>query len=66
MAKAKDQKDAVKRLKEARQALHDNSEKELKAARAQGRKTIPEETPEYQRLNRAVLEAEKEVSWWRR
>lgn len=57
--------DAVKKYKAAKKALDDNYERELKAARARGEKYIGE-TAEYRRLNQAVLDAEKEVPWYRR
>ena len=56
---ASDKKAAVAKYKTALAALHANSEREEAAG-------IREETPEYQRLNKAVLDAEKDVSWWRR
>lgn len=59
-------REAVKAYKAARKALNDNYERELGEARAKGRKYIGEETDEYLRLNRAVVEAEKNVPWWRR
>lgn len=50
---------AVTRYKDALAALHANQEREEAAG-------IREETPEYQRLNQDVLDAEKDVPWWRR
>lgn len=52
-------KEANKRLKQAREALAAKQERDIAAG-------IHEETPEYLRLNHAVAEAEKDVSWWRR
>lgn len=49
-------KAAIARLKTAREALHANSEREEAAG-------IREETPEYLRLNKAVLDAEQDVPW---
>lgn len=57
---------AVKKYKAAKKALDDNYERELKQARAKGQKYIGEETPEYQRLNKAVNDALKDVPWIRR
>lgn len=57
---------AVKKYKAAKKALDDNYERELKAAREKGQKYIGEETAEYLRLNRAVVDAEKDVPWIRR
>lgn len=52
-------KAAIAKLKAAREALHANSDRETAAG-------IREGTPEYQRLNKAVIDAEKDVAWWRR
>lgn len=49
---------AVQTLKNAREALAAEYEKAL----TQG----GEETPEWQAANAAVIEAEKNVPWWRR
>jgi len=57
---------AVKKYRDAKKALDDNYERELKQARAKGQKYIGEETAEYQRLNRAVNDALKDVPWIRR
>lgn len=65
MSSKEENKKAVKEYKAAKKALDANYEKELKEARRAGRKYI-EETPEYLRLNRAVLDAEKKLPWWRR
>jgi hypothetical protein len=54
-----DRKAAVQKHKDALKALHANQEREETAG-------IREETPEYQRLNRAVLDAEKNIPWYRR
>lgn len=53
MGKPKDE------LKKARKALDVNSRRERKAG-------IKHETAAFRRLNRAVIVAEKNVSWWRR
>lgn len=67
MGQSKDEKKAARqRLKSAREALDANYERELSAARARGEKYIGEETDEYLRLNQAVIDAEKDVPWWRR
>ena len=54
-----DKKAAVARYKAALAALHANQEREEAAG-------IREETPEFLRLNQDVLDAEKDVPWWRR
>jgi hypothetical protein len=51
--------EAVKKLKAAPQELQANSEREFAAG-------VVDETPEYHRLNRAVLDAERDVPWIRR
>lgn len=43
-------------LKTAREQLHANSEREMAAG-------IREETSEYHRLNKAVIDAEKKIPW---
>jgi protein-arginine kinase activator protein McsA len=52
-------KATVKKYKDALKELHANQEREEAAG-------IRDETPEYQRLNRAVLDAEKDIPWYRR
>jgi hypothetical protein len=59
-------KAAVKKLKDARKALNDNQQKELREARAQGHKLIPDESDTYLSLNHAVAQAEKDVPWYLR
>lgn len=49
-------KAAVQKYKAALAALHAHQEREEAAG-------IREETPEYQRLNKAVLDAEQDVPW---
>jgi hypothetical protein len=49
-------KDARQKLKDARRALEDNSEREMAAG-------IRDETDEFNRLNNAVIDAEKNVPW---
>jgi hypothetical protein len=66
VASKDEKKAAIKKHKDARAALDANYEKELKAARANGQKYIGEETDEYLRLNRAVVDAEKDIAWYRR
>lgn len=56
--KTTEEKQAVADLKAADRALNDNSDRERKAG-------IREETPEYQRLNRAANDAAAKVSRWR-
>lgn len=51
--------DPVEKLKAAKAALRANQRAEQAAG-------ITHETDEYLRLNRAVIEAEKDVAWWRR
>ncbi len=50
---------AIERYTQARRALDLNSITDYDAG-------INEETPEFLRLNREVIEAERGVSWWRR
>jgi hypothetical protein len=50
---------AIERYAAARRALDVNAIEEYEAR-------IDRETPEFRRLNRAVAEAERHVSWWRR
>ncbi|WP_049562275.1 hypothetical protein [Nonomuraea sp. SBT364] len=60
MGQSKDeQRAAVKKYKDALASLHANQEREEAAG-------IREETPKYRRLNRAVLDAEKNIPWYRR
>lgn len=54
-----DPKEARQQLKDAKQRLHANQEREERAG-------VTHETDEYLRLNRDVAEAEKHVPWWRR
>ncbi|MGY5127299.1 hypothetical protein [Streptomyces nigrescens] len=56
--KTPEEKQAIADMKAADKALNDNSDRERKAG-------IRDETPEYQRLNRAANEAAAKVSWWR-
>jgi hypothetical protein len=55
--KTPEEKTAVTRMHAADKALNDNSDRERKDG-------ITEETPEYQRLNKAANEAADQVSWW--
>lgn len=59
MAKSDEQRAAEERLRQARDELERVSRQE----RAKG---IDYETPDYWRANKAVVEAEKSVPWWRR
>jgi hypothetical protein len=56
---AKNDEAARREMKAARRAL---DEEAARARRARNR----EETDEYLRLNNRVIQAEKNVSWWRR
>lgn len=55
--KTAEEKAAVDEMKAADAALHANQRREEKAG-------ITEETPEYQRLNRAANEAASKVGFW--
>lgn len=55
--KTAEEKAAIQRMKDADRALNENSDREFKAG-------IREETPEYQRLNRAANEAAAKVPFW--
>lgn len=50
-------KEANQRLRAARDALQELSERERRAG-------VTEETPEYLAANRAVIDAEPGASWW--
>jgi hypothetical protein len=56
-SKSPEEKAAIAELRAADAALHANQRKEEKAG-------IRDETPEYQRLNRAANEAAAKVSRW--
>lgn len=56
---AKDDAAAKQEMKDARRALDNLAERDIKAG-------IRDETPEYLAANRRVIDAEKNVSWWRR
>lgn len=51
------EKAAVQKMRAADKALNDNSDREHRAG-------IRDETPEYQRLNRAANEAAAQVPFW--
>lgn len=54
-----DKREANQRLRQAHRALDDNGKRERRAG-------IKDETDEYLRLNQAVIDAEKDASWWAR
>lgn len=56
---AKNDAAARQEMKAARRALDELAERDSKAG-------IRDETPEYLAANRRVIDAEKNVSWWRR
>lgn len=56
-SKTPEEKQAIAEMKAADKALNDNSTREFKAG-------IRDETPEYQRLNRAATEAASKVGFW--
>uniref|UniRef100_UPI0030E15EF6 hypothetical protein n=1 Tax=Streptomyces tubercidicus TaxID=47759 RepID=UPI0030E15EF6 len=58
MSSKAERKQARADMKAADRALNENSDRERRAG-------IREETPEYQRLNRAANEAASKVSRWR-
>ena len=55
--KTADEKAAIAEMKAADRRLNENSDRERRAG-------IRDETPEYQRLNRAANEAAAKVSFW--
>jgi hypothetical protein len=55
--KTADEKANIAAMKEADRRLNENSERERRAG-------VRDETPEYQRLNRAANEAAAKVSFW--
>ena len=56
---AKNDAAAKREMKDARRTLDELAERDIRAG-------IRDETPEYLAANRRVIEAEKNVSWWRR
>jgi hypothetical protein len=56
---AKNDKAAKAEMKAARRALDELADRDRRAR-------IREETPEYWAANQRVIDAEKNVSWWRR